>query len=162
MSSPRLRIWLLSVDEKDTPTGLHANRYEFWRYRQIRKRLEAGELYLDDSLPHRHLSDELVSVEEKSDILAQMDIPFLRTPGEQQLDELTRELHDQWMAFNRELKQSKLSHLAFDHDTQRLSWRKSDLTGPSDSVTDFYHNCPCVSWRIFFDSSINCVSFCRH
>ncbi|HAV0157147.1 TPA: Tn3 family transposase [Salmonella enterica] len=139
---PRLRTWLLSVDENDTPTGLHASRYEFWLYRQIRKRLEAGELYLDDSLQHRHLSDELVSVEEKADIMAQMDIPFLRTPVEQQLDELTRELHDQWIAFNRELKQGKLSHLEFDHDTQRLSWRKSDMTGQSDSVTDFYSQLP--------------------
>ncbi|EAM2866907.1 Tn3 family transposase, partial [Salmonella enterica] len=109
---------------------------------QIRKRLEAGELYLDDSLQHRHLSDELVSVEEKADILAQMDIPFLRTPVEQQLDELTRELHDQWIAFNRELKQGKLSHLEFNHDTQRISWRKSDMTGQSDSVTDFYSQLP--------------------
>lgn len=47
--------------------------------------LRRGELCLDDSLQHRHLSDELVSVEEKADILALMDIPFLRTPVEQQL-----------------------------------------------------------------------------
>jgi len=138
----RLRSWLLIVDEKDTPTGLHADRYEFWLYRQIRKRLEAGELYLDDSLQHRHLSDELVSVEKKADILAQMDIPFLRKPIEQQLDVLTRELHCEWIAFNRELKQGKLPHLAFDHDTQKLSWRKLDLAGQSDSVTDFYSQLP--------------------
>ncbi|EAN1870867.1 Tn3 family transposase, partial [Salmonella enterica] len=81
---PRLRTWLLSVDENDTPTELHASRYEFWLCRQIRKRLEAGELYLDDSLQHHHLSDELVLVEEKADILTQMDIPFLRTPIQQQ------------------------------------------------------------------------------
>lgn len=80
--------------------------------------MAAGELYLDDSLQHRHLSDELVSVEENADILARMDIPFLRTPVEQQLDELTRELHDQWISFNRELKQGKLSCLEFNHDKQ--------------------------------------------
>lgn len=100
----RLRSWLLIVDENDTPTGLHADRYEFWLYRQIRKRLETGELYLDDSLQHRHLSDELVSVEEKASILAQMDIPFLRKPLEKQLKKLSCELHRQWMAFNKELK----------------------------------------------------------
>jgi TnpA family transposase len=138
----RLQTWLLLVDEKNTPTELHADRYEFWLYRQIRKRLEAGELYLDDSLQHRHLSDELVSVEEKADILAQMDIPFLRTPIKQQLETLTRELHRQWMAFNRELKQGKLPHLAFDQETQKLSWRKLDTGGQSDSVTDFYSQLP--------------------
>jgi TnpA family transposase len=145
----RLRSWLLIVDEKDTPTGLHADRYEFWLYRQIRKRLEAGELYLDDSLQHRHLSDELVSVEEKADILAQMDIPFLRQPIEQQLKTLTRELHRQWMAFNKELKQGKLAHLAFDHETQKLSWRKQDVR-QSDNVTDFYSQLPCCELTDIF------------
>jgi len=138
----RLQTWLLLVDVKDTPTGLHADRYEFWLYRQIRKRLEAGELYLDDSLQHRHLSYELVSVEEKADILAQMDIPFFCKPLEKQLKTLTRELHRQLMAFNKELKQGKLAHLAFDHETQQLSWRKPDAGGQSDGVKDFYSQLP--------------------
>ncbi|MBC8951073.1 transposase [Xenorhabdus sp. TS4] len=72
----RLHSWLLILDEKGHPVGLNTDRYEFWLYRQLRKRLESGELYLDDSLQHRHLSDELVSIEDKDDILAQMDIPF--------------------------------------------------------------------------------------
>ncbi|WP_148245201.1 Tn3 family transposase [Enterobacter asburiae] len=139
---PRLQPWLLIADEKDSPTVLHADRYEFWLYRQIRKRLESGELYLDDSLQHRHLSDELVSVEEKADVLAQMDIPFLRKPIGHQLRTLTRELHRQWKAFNRELKQDKLPHLAFDKETQKLSWRKQDTGDQSDSVTDFYSQLP--------------------
>ncbi|ECJ2623252.1 Tn3 family transposase [Salmonella enterica] len=138
----RLHAWLLISDDKGNPAALHAGRYEFWLYRQIRKRLEAGELYLDDSLQHRHLSDELVSVEEKADILVQMDIPFLRKPIERQLDELTRELHRQWMAFNRELRQGKLPHLAFDNDTQKLNWCKQDTVGSSDYVTDFWSQLP--------------------
>ena len=41
--------------ERQTPlTTGDADRYEFWLYyRQIRKRLESGELYLDDSLQHQ-------------------------------------------------------------------------------------------------------------
>jgi hypothetical protein len=46
----RLRSYLLTFDADGKPTGLHAERYEFWLYRQIRKRLKSGELYLDDSL----------------------------------------------------------------------------------------------------------------
>ena len=71
----RLRPYLLMFDAEGTPTGLHADRYEFWLYRQVRKRFQAGELYIDDSLQHRHLSDELVSMDEKAAVLAQMDIP---------------------------------------------------------------------------------------
>jgi hypothetical protein len=62
----RLRPYLLTFDADSKPTGLHADRYEFWLYRQIRKRFQWGELYLDDSLQHRHFSDELVSVDEKA------------------------------------------------------------------------------------------------
>jgi hypothetical protein len=107
----RLRPYLLTFDADGKPTGLHADRYEFWLYRQIRKRFQSGELYLDDSLQHRHFADELVSLDEKADVLAQMDIPFLRQPIDAQLDALKAELHAQWLAFNRELKQGKLTHL---------------------------------------------------
>ncbi|MFT8033800.1 hypothetical protein ACMYMK_23190, partial [Salmonella enterica subsp. enterica serovar Enteritidis] len=78
-------------------TGLHADRYEFWLYRQIRKRFQSGEVYLDDSLQHRHFSDELVSMNEKADALAQMEIPFLQQPIDAQLDALAAELHAQWL-----------------------------------------------------------------
>ncbi|MGH8338461.1 MAG: Tn3 family transposase, partial [Gammaproteobacteria bacterium] len=81
-----LRLHLLTFDGDGLPVSLQADRYEFWLYRQIRKRFKSGEIYLNDSLQHRHLMDELVSLDEKADVLAQMDIPFLRTPIEAQLD----------------------------------------------------------------------------
>lgn len=89
----RLRPYLLTFDADGKPTGLHADRYEFWLYRQIRKRLQSGELYLDDSLQHRHFSDELVEMDRKIDVLAKMEIPFLQQPVHAQLDALTAELH---------------------------------------------------------------------
>lgn len=108
----RLRPYLLTFDADGKPTGLHADRYEFWLYHQVRKRFQSGELYLDDSLQYRHFSDELVSVDEKADALAQMDTPLLRQPVDAQLDALAAELQAQWPVFNRELKQGKLIHLA--------------------------------------------------
>lgn len=117
----RLRPYLLIFDADGKPIGLHADRYEFWLYRQIRKRFQSGEIYLDDSLQHRHFSDELVSMSEKADVLAQMEIPFLKQAFDAQLDALAVELHTQWLAFNRELKQGKLTHLEYDKDTQTLT-----------------------------------------
>jgi TnpA family transposase len=138
----RLRTYLLTFDTEGKPTGLHADRYEFWLYRQIRKRFKAGEIYLDDSLQHRHFSDELVSLDEQSDVLAQMDIPFLREPIETQLDELTAELRTQWLAFNHELEQGKLPHLEYDRNTQKLTWRKPK--GENQKVREhaFYEQLP--------------------
>ncbi len=51
---------------------------------------------------------------EKADVLDQMDIPWLRQPIETQLKALSAELREQWLAFDRELRQGKLKH--FDYD----------------------------------------------
>ncbi|MCP4300154.1 MAG: Tn3 family transposase [Gammaproteobacteria bacterium] len=120
----RLRPHLLTFDTEGKPTGLHADRYEFWLYRQVRKRLKSGELYLDDSLQHRCFNDELVFLDEQADVLAQMDIPWLRHPIEAQLAALSAELRAQWLAFNRELRQGKLKHLDYNAETKTLTWRK--------------------------------------
>ena len=138
----RLQSYLLIFDGDGKPTGLHADRYEFWLYRQIRKRFQSGELYLDDSLQHRHFSHELVSLDEKADVLAPMDIPFLREPIDVQLDTLRAELHAQWMAFNSELKQGKLAHLDYDKDTQTLVWRKPKMDKQPAREQAFYEQLP--------------------
>ncbi|MCE3605731.1 Tn3 family transposase [Massilia sp. P8910] len=138
----RLRSYLLVFDADGKPTGLHADRYEFWLYRQIRKRFKSGELYLDDSLQHRHFSDELVSMDEKADMLAEMDIPFLRQPIEAQLDALTAELHVQWLTFNRELKQGKLTHMEYNKDTKALTWRRPKAENHKAHEQGLYEQLP--------------------
>ncbi|SOO27218.1 transposase [Xanthomonas phaseoli pv. phaseoli] len=138
----RLRPYLLTFDADGKPTGLHADRYEFWLYRQIRKRFQSGELFLDDSLQHRHFSDELVSLDEKADVLVQMDIPFLRKPVDVQFNALATELRTQWLAFNRELKQGKLTHLEYDKDTQALIWRKPKGENHKAREKAFYEQLP--------------------
>jgi hypothetical protein len=73
----RLRPYLLEFGSDGTSAGLRSDRYEFWIYRQVRKRLEIGELYLDDSIRRRRFSDELVSVEQKAEALKSLNIPWL-------------------------------------------------------------------------------------
>ena len=91
----RLRPYLLTFGPDGEATGVNAGRYEFWLYRQLRKRLKSGEIYLNDSLRHRSFTDELVSLDEKAEALGQMDIPWLRQPIDAQLDVLTAELYEQ-------------------------------------------------------------------
>lgn len=138
----RLEPYLLTSDTDSKPPGLHADRFEFWLYRQIRKRLRSGELFLDDSLQHRRFSDELVAPDEQTDVLAQMDIPFLRQPIATQLGALPNELHAQWLAFNRELKQGKLPHLDYDKDTQTLTWHKPKVDQHPARESAFYAQLP--------------------
>ena len=143
----RLRSHLLEFGVDDTPTGLRGDRYEFWIYRQVRKRLEIGELYLDDSIRRRRFSDELVAMERKEEALKSFDIPWLRQPVDVALEALTAELHDLWQCFDRELRQGRLKHLDYDPVHKKLSWRKPKLDPEEAVQTSFYDKAPGARYR---------------
>ena len=134
----RLRSYLLVFDAAGNATGVRADRYEFWVYRQIRKRCKSGEIYLDDSVQYRSLSDELVSLEEKASALSQMDIPWLRQPIESQLKALAEELHRLWLMFDKDLRQGKLKTLEYDKQSQTLIWRRPRATSDEAQQDAFY------------------------
>ena len=137
----RLRPYLLTFDGDGNPTGVQADRYEFWIYRQLRRRLHSGEVYVDDSQQHRHLSAELVSAEQQAVAFEQMDIPWTRHPLAERLLELTTELHTQWLTFDSELRAGQLAHLDYDETTSTLTCRrpKAEDDGEQDA---FYEQLP--------------------
>lgn len=134
----RLAPYLLTHDSNGKPTGINADRYEFWVYRQVRKRLKSGELYVDDSLQHRHLSAELVAPDKQAQAMQQLDIPWGRQPLEEQLSALNAELHAQWLAFDRELRAGKLAHLDYDTDTGKLTWRQPKAEDDDEQKNALY------------------------
>jgi TnpA family transposase len=134
----RLRNFLLSFDEEGKPVGLRADRYEFWVYRQLRKRLDMGDIYLDDSVQHRRFADDLVSMEAKAEALKALDVPWLRQPADQTLDALFVELDTQWRAFDSELRSGKLKHLEFDQLKQTLTWHRPKADKDKQLQQGFY------------------------
>jgi hypothetical protein len=87
----RLEPYLLTQDKKGE-VQLHAERYEYWVYRQCRKRLLSGELHLDDSTRHRSLERELISSEKQAALVSELTLPRLQTPIHQTLKTLSQEL----------------------------------------------------------------------
>ncbi|WP_193786959.1 DUF4158 domain-containing protein, partial [Legionella feeleii] len=75
----RLQKFLFDTNAKGEQK-FHGDRYEFWIYRQMKKRLKAGELYLADSVHHRSLQQEISSANEKGALVEPLDIPALRDP----------------------------------------------------------------------------------
>ena len=134
----RLRDFLLSFDTHGEPIGLRGDRYEFWVYRQLRKRLDMGDIYLDDSVQHRRFTDDLVSMEDKADALKALNIPWLRQPVDETLDTLFVELDTQWRAFDAELRGGKLKHLEFDPETQTLRWHRPKADKDKQLQHSFY------------------------
>ncbi|MET3140070.1 TnpA family transposase [Undibacterium sp. GrIS 1.2] len=134
----RLRSFLLDFDTNGKAIGLRGDRYEFWVYRQLRKRLDMGDIYLDDSIQHRRFADDLVSMEAKADALKALDIPWLRQPVDTTLDALFIELDTQWRAFDAELRSGKLKHLEFDQDKQTLIWHRPKADKDKQIQQGFY------------------------
>jgi len=146
----RLRAHLLDFDQYGNPTSLRGDRYEFWVYRQLRKRLDSGDLFVDDSLGHRRFSDELVAVEQKTEVLKELNIPWLRHPIDTTLDTLFGELDTLWQAFGRELRQGKLKHLDYDPAKKILTWHRPKSSPFEKLQKSFYTNVmPCDITDIF-------------
>lgn len=138
----RLRNFLLRFGADGKPVGLHEDRYEFWVYRQLRKRLDTGDMHLDDSVQHRSFADDLVSMDQKSEALKALDIPWLRQPIDATLDALFAELDTQWRAFDEELRGGKLKHLEFNTDKQTLIWHRPKADKDRQLEQGFYAKLP--------------------
>lgn len=138
----RLRPHLLTFDEAGQPVSLRGDRYEFWIYRQLRKRVENGELHLDDSFQHRRFSDHLVPTERTAAVLAELDLVWLRQPARASVDALCDELRELWQQFDTELRQGKLKHLEYDTRCATLRWHKPKVDEASAQQESFYAQLP--------------------
>jgi len=137
----RLQAYLFDTNAKGEQK-FHGDRYEFWIYRQLKKRLRAGELYLSDSVHHRSLQQELDSANEKGALTKPLDIPALRNPIKTLLDERLAELHTEWVRFNSDFIQGKLKHLNYDEKTQTLHLKKARTDGDEEMQYRFYEQLP--------------------
>lgn len=135
----KLRHHLCNLDAGGNPTGLRGDRYEFWVYRQVSKRLATGELAVDDSLHHRRFSDELAKADQQAEVLKHLNIPWLSQPVEVELDALCAELDRRWQTFGRELRQDKLKHLDYDPQRKTLSLRRPKADRQEQALQDVFY-----------------------
>jgi len=137
----RLQKFLFDTNAKGEQK-FHGDRYEFWIYRQMKKRLKAGELYLADSVHHRSLQQEISSANEKGVLVESLDIPALKSPIKKILDDRIAELRTEWVRFNSDLIQGKLKHLHYDEKTNTIHLKKSRAEGDEELQDRFYDQLP--------------------
>jgi TnpA family transposase len=132
----------LTIDNDNKSIKINPTRYEFWIYRQLYNNLKIGTIFLEDSIQYRCLNQELVSLEEKDDLIKQLHIPALTKPINQQLDELFTELHQLWKSFNKALRGGKLKHLRYDDKTKTLHQQKAKINKEEQLQHHFYQQLP--------------------
>ncbi len=138
----KLKQHLLITDKKGNITGIQPNRYEFWIYSQITKRLESGEIHLNDSISHGCFENELVPLDDIE--INQLDLPCLQRSIEEQLDELNKELKRQWDLFDKVIKSNKLKHIQYDTNTKTLSFHRPKTNKLEESENVIYSKLPPV------------------
>lgn len=137
----RLQAYLVNKNAKGQQK-IDADRYEFWIYRQLNKRLKSGSIHMEDSVYNRSLRQELDEAREKSALSEPLDIPALKKPIEQLLNEKFAELKAQWVSFNQSLSQGQLKHLYFDEKTKTLHFKKSKDEREEKLQHHFYDQLP--------------------
>lgn len=115
---------------------IYHTRYEYWIYRRIGKLLRTGDLYLEDSIQNRSLQIELAEAKDKYQTLPPLDIPAIRIPIKQLLDERFTELDELWLKLERGLGDGSFKHLRFDHETCTLHLQKIN----EDKVPKLQHH----------------------
>lgn len=121
--SKRFEPYLFSINDKGEKIVL-VNRFEIFVYLQISKQMETGSIYVTNSIRYRPFAQELVSLEEKKPILNALAIPWLKTPPEEQLDLLFKELDSLWRQFNYKLKKGTLKQFKYDQSKKEIIWVK--------------------------------------
>ena len=135
----KLKQHLTFTDSEGNITGLQANRYEYWLYRQITRRLESGELYIDDSINHRYFEHELVPMINDEAILKQFNLPCLLKSITEQIEELNTELKKQWILFDEMLKRKDSEHIQYDVQNKTLTFHKPKIEQKEEDLQDSFY-----------------------
>ncbi len=97
---------------------------------------------MEDSVNHRSLQQELNEAFEKGALTNSLDIPTLKNPIAQILDERFSELKDLWLQFNDGLSEGRFKHLHFDERTKSLHLKKSKDDLDEELQHRFYSQLP--------------------
>lgn len=119
-----LKLYLYEEDE----TGqkhIHPDKYEFLVYRLLRNHIEAGDVYVSDSLSFRSFEDDLIPLQtwqdNKEEILKEADIPGVAKPITELLQDLETELETKSEEVNRRILSGENTHI-------KLTKRRGDIT----------------------------------
>ena len=115
------------VDSKDRgeENQLDVDRYEFLLYRLLRNALEAGDLFVRDSVEFRRFEDDLISDERwknKDSILQEIGAAILNDPIEHTLEQLQVELETKIQAVNQRITDAVNQHIKVSGRGDKKKW----------------------------------------
>jgi len=151
---PRLKRYLYETVTTDSSEKtlkikrLNVEKYEFLVYRIVKERLEAGEVFVSESLDFRHFEDDLIDNEQwknKDRLLQSTNASRIAAPVKELLATLARELEDRLFEMNTKIQQGKNSYIKIAGKGTRITWSLSCPKGDDEINNPIYSRLPQVS-----------------
>ena len=127
---PRSTKRYLYEKAAQSPQRLLPNRYEFLVYRQLRNRIESGDVFCRDSVRFRSFQDDLVDDpqwQQKDALIAATGLSILNQPIQEHLAELEQLLEERIVEVNQRIAAGENEHIKI---TQRNNQRRWTLPYP--------------------------------
>jgi TnpA family transposase len=120
--------------------------YAFMTYLHTKKSLEAGSIFVKDSINYRSLDDELIPIktwkEKKDSILRKINNPLLLTPIDKILLDINSQLESKYQKVNRRIKSKENKDITIDTKKNKITW-KLPYKKQEDQVNNpFYEKLP--------------------
>jgi hypothetical protein len=155
---------------KDGNRSIHADKYEFLVYRLLRNRLEAGDIYVGDSLRFRSFEEDLIPKDtwkrDQLKILQDIDAPLLSQPMAEVLNRMEEELEAKYEEVNRRILSGENEHVKLSTSKSgEISWTLP-YVGDEETVNNqFFDEVPqlhIAQLLQFVDSRCQCLDAFTH
>lgn len=121
------------------------DRYEFLFYRELRNRIEAGDIFCRASFRFRSLEDDLLSDAEwahKATLLERSAVPILRMPIKHHLAELKQQLEALLLRVNTRIANGENDFVVVRSQNGQSRWSLKDSTGEPAVNDPFFDTLP--------------------
>jgi TnpA family transposase len=125
---------------------LEVDRYEFLVYRQLRKALEASDVFVKDSNEYRSFDDDLINAvrweRHKDAILCEIGAPTLLVPIQETLAGLRKELEAKYRTVNQRIDNGDNKYLKVTGAGDKRRWSLAYPTEEETTNSPFYSQLP--------------------
>lgn len=163
-----LKQYIYEEDEKGQK-HINPDKYEFLVYRLLRNNIEAGDVFVSDSLCFRSFEDDLIPLntwqDNKAQILKEADIPGLSKPITELLQDLETELETKYEEVNRRILSGENAHIKLTKRRDDITW-SLPYSREEDTVNNpFFDSIPQISIASllqFVDCRCQCLDAFTH
>ncbi len=122
---------------------IHHVRYEFMVYQQLRKHIDPGIIFCNDTINYKSFESDIKIKyweQRKHSILKELDCPKLTMPIEERLKELKEQLEPLLIKVNADIKNQENKHINFSKKKGKTTWSLKYEKKPNPVDNPFYEH----------------------